>query len=314
MAKFKFVIITPVRNEEKYISTTIKCMLKQTVKPFEWIIVNDGSRDQTEKIIMELITGNQFIRYIKLEDRGFRKPGQGVVESFYEGFKRIETKNYEVLAKFDGDLDFPSNTLETIARAFREDANLGVTGGTRYERLNNHSSFKKVTVPEGFVGGPFKFYRRECFEDIGGIIRRAGWDGVDTVKANMRGWRTYEIESLKIYHLKSTGLARGEGLVKACEKYGDVSYYMGGYLFYFLMRVAMRSFQRRSFRFGYHMLKGYLKSKFKNQTRESDEFRSYFKRIQLQRTRYWLRFLFSSLDKRRAKNNSSSSFSESSLR
>lgn len=298
----KFVIITPVRNEEKYISTTIECMLKQSLRPVEWIIVNDGSRDKTEELIRDQIFGNAFIKYLRLEDRGFRKPGQGVVETFYEGFRTMKSQGYDVLAKFDGDLDFPSETLETIARAFREDHDLGVTGGTRYERPNDYESFKKVIVPKGFVGGPFKFYRRECFEEIGGLIKRAGWDGVDTIKANMRGWRTGEIESLKIYHLKPTGSAKGEGLAKACQKYGDVAYYMGGYLFYFLLRVTMRSLEGRSAQIGYHMVKGYLNSKSQNEPRESEEFRKYLKKIQLQRMSYWLHLLFTQRKEKRPSN------------
>ena len=49
----KYLIITPVRNEEKYIEYTIKSVLQQTVKPEEWIIVDDGSTDNTSSIIDE---------------------------------------------------------------------------------------------------------------------------------------------------------------------------------------------------------------------------------------------------------------------
>lgn len=284
----KIVIITPTRNEEEYIHITIKCMIEQTILPIKWIIVNDGSTDNTEEIIKEYIKEVPFIEYVSLPDRGYRKPAQGVIEAFYEGIKKIENENYDILAKFDGDLEFPSNTLEEICNAFRNDSQLGITGGTRYEQFNN-SDFKKVLVPEGFVGGPTKFYRKKCFQDINGLIRRAGWDGVDTIKANMMGWRTGELESLKMIHLKPTGMASGEGLKKSCMKYGNVSYYMGGYVWYFILRLIGRSFEGRSLKVGYFMIRGYLRSRLNNEIRETIEFRRYLKKVQVQNMIYWFK-------------------------
>ncbi len=288
----RIILITPVRNEEEFILTTLKCMLAQTVLPTKWIIVNDGSTDNTEKIIKGFVNNASFIENVTLSDRGYRIPGQGVIEAFYEGFNKIGDEVYDVLAKFDGDLEFHPDTLEKISDAFRNDQKLGITGGTRYERRNSSMPFKKMLVPKGFVGGPFKFYRKKCFEDINGLIKRAGWDGVDTIKANMKGWNTGEIESLKIIHLRPTGTAKGEGLKRACEKYGNVSYYMGGYVWYFILRVMGRSIQSHNPKVGYYMVKGYLEAIFKDKDRESHEFRRYLKRKQIGNIIYWFKQVF----------------------
>ena len=45
-----YIIITPAFNEENNIRRTIESILKQTVLPLEWIIVNDGSTDSTYKL------------------------------------------------------------------------------------------------------------------------------------------------------------------------------------------------------------------------------------------------------------------------
>lgn len=74
----KVVIVTPVRDEAQFITTTIQSMLGQTLLPIEWIIVNDGSKDETESIIKEFMTKASFIRYVCLPGRGYRRPGQGV--------------------------------------------------------------------------------------------------------------------------------------------------------------------------------------------------------------------------------------------
>jgi glycosyltransferase involved in cell wall biosynthesis len=284
----KFIIITPTRNEEKFIHETLRSMLEQTLLPTKWIIVDDGSTDNTASMIKEYMKKTDFIEYLYRPNRGFRKPGQGVVESFYTGFGKIENQDYDVVSKLDADLKLPPDTLELIAKAFQNDKTLGITGGTRYEKGEKIKEYKKVLVPKGFVGGPNKFYRKQCFEDIGGLIPRAGWDGVDTIKANMCGWKTGELDSIKIIHLKPTGTAKGEGLAKACEKYGDVSYYMGGYFWYFIIRMVGRSLKNMNPRIGYYMLKGYFQSLTNKENRESKEFRKYLKKVQIRNIKYWI--------------------------
>ncbi len=277
----KIIIITPTRNEEKTIRTTIECMIKQTILPAKWVIVNDGSTDETEKIVLEYYNEKYpFIEYVKLADRGYRKPGKGVVEVFYEGLKKVGQIEYDIIAKFDGDLEFPPDVLEKISQAFNDDPILGITGGDIYERNKEQGPYEKLYYPEGYVCGPNKFYRKKCFEDINGLIFRSGWDGVDIIRANMKGWKTRALGSLKIYHLKNTGMAIGEGLIKACEKYGDVSYYMGGYIWYFALRIIGRSLESRNLKIGYYMLKGYMKSFRGKKGRESEEFRAFLKNKQ----------------------------------
>ena len=290
----KFLIITPVRNEERFISITIESMQKQKLPPYRWLIVDDGSTDNTCQIIRSYMKKNQFIEYLPIKNRGYRKPGKGVIDTFYYGYNSIDAHDYDVIAKFDADLQFPPDTLQKIADAFLNNPRLGVTGGTRYERKNDDKPFRKVLVPYGFVGGPYKFYRKQCFLDIGGLIHRAGWDGVDTVRANMKGWQTHELPSVKIIHLKPTGTAKGEGLKKACEKYGDVSYYMGGYFWYFILRVIGRSIHGRNYKTGLYMLKGYFRSLSQRLPREPRSFRHYLKRDQISRLGHWIRILLPS--------------------
>ncbi|MCK9417950.1 MAG: glycosyltransferase family 2 protein [Nitrospirae bacterium] len=253
-------------------------MLKQTVLPVKWVIVNDGSTDRTEKIILQYCNeNNPFIEYVSIPDRGYRNPGKGVVETFYEGMKKIGNIDYDIVAKFDADLDFPPDALEKICQAFKDNQHLGITGGAIYERKNQQGPYEKLYYPEGYVCGPNKFYRKKCFADIGGLIARAGWDGVDIIRANMKEWETGTLETLTTHHLKNTGSAFGEGLIKACEKYGDVSYYMGGYLWYFALRLVGRSLESRNPKVGYYMLKGYVNSYREKKAREPEDFRAFLK-------------------------------------
>lgn len=284
----KMIIVTPTRNEGAYIEKTLVSMSQQTIKPYLWVIVDDGSTDNTKEVIGKYSDSMPFIRCITGEDRGFRAPATGVIHAFYRGYDTVKNEDYDIIAKFDADLTFPPDTLEQIVKAFEDDPKLGITGGARYDYHPGRDRFVKVIVPPNFVGGPTKFYRRACFKDINGLINRAGWDGVDTVRANMKGWRTRELQSLTIHHLKPTGSADGRGLKKANLKYGDVSYYMGGHFWYFILRVIGRSVENRNITTGIYMLQGYLNALFKKEPREDKAFRTFLKKQQRENMKFWL--------------------------
>ena len=65
----KFSIITPVYNTEKYLERCIESVLNQTYNNYEFIIINDGSPDNSEKII-EKYKNNKNIKYIKQTNHG----------------------------------------------------------------------------------------------------------------------------------------------------------------------------------------------------------------------------------------------------
>src|SRR6266478_7121974 len=43
-----YVLITPARNEAKFIELTIQSVIRQTILPVKWVIVSDGSTDGTD--------------------------------------------------------------------------------------------------------------------------------------------------------------------------------------------------------------------------------------------------------------------------
>ena len=109
----KYVVVTPVRDEEAYLPFTIESMVRQSVRPVEWVIVDDGSRDGTGKIIAEASRQHPWIRGVRREDRGFRKWGAGIIEAFYAGFNALTIRDWEFMAKLDGDLSFEACLLYT---------------------------------------------------------------------------------------------------------------------------------------------------------------------------------------------------------
>src|ERR1700737_425464 len=70
-----YCIITPVRDEEEFIGATIEAVAAQSIRPAEWIIVDDGSTDRTGSIIDEYARKYSWIRPAHRENRGFRSTG-----------------------------------------------------------------------------------------------------------------------------------------------------------------------------------------------------------------------------------------------
>src|SRR5439155_276612 len=122
-------VITPVRDEADRISKTIQSMISQTIRPQQWIIVNDGSKDATGQLAEKAAADHEWIHVVHRQDRGFRKPGGGVIEAFYAAYKEITDSGWDFLAKLDGDLEFASDYFERCFCKFVENEKLGIGGG-----------------------------------------------------------------------------------------------------------------------------------------------------------------------------------------
>ena len=63
-------IVTPIYNGEVFVAETIETVLAQTYENWEWIIVDDGSRDRTREIIRDAAKKDKRIRLVKLAGNG----------------------------------------------------------------------------------------------------------------------------------------------------------------------------------------------------------------------------------------------------
>ena len=62
----ELTILTPTYNRGNCLRTLFESLQVQKNKAFEWLIVDDGSSDDTENIVQKMITNAQFpIRYVK---------------------------------------------------------------------------------------------------------------------------------------------------------------------------------------------------------------------------------------------------------
>ena len=218
----RYVVISPVKNEAEFIGQTIESMIQQTIKPILWVIVNDGSQDETEAIVRKYVEDYRWIKLVIRPGSAVRKRGKGVVEAFYAGFDTLD-QEYDFIVKLDGDVSFDPNYFESLLREFAANPQLGIAGGGLYEKPDG-STWKLNTV-EDHVRGATKVYRRSCFEAIGGLSPSMGWDGIDEWKALSMGWKVHSFLNLKFMHYRYTGAATG--YLKSLYEEGYAAYRIG---------------------------------------------------------------------------------------
>jgi len=255
----QYVIVSPVRDEEEYIEQTIVGVIQQTIRPTEWIIVDDGSCDHTGEIIDAYAKKHNWIRTVHRPDRGKRVPGAGVMEAFYDGYNRLESEDWDFIVKLDGDVALPSNYFEQCFSRFNIDPKLGMCGGRMY--CLKDGELKPEPHPAFHVRGPIKLYRRECWEAIGGLTRAPGWDTVDEVQANRFGWVTRTFDDIKVLHQRPTGAV--QGVWRDGVKMGRAAYICGYHPLFMMVKCAKRIFSKpyvmSALAHGYGFMSGYFK-------------------------------------------------------
>ena len=216
----KVCIIIPVFNEQDFIKKSVESLIDQTIKPAEVIYVNDNSTDNSKNIIKNLIGKCEWIRVIDHKSFQEHVPGSKVIEAFNFGLKNLETQ-FDIICKFDGDIILPKNYIEKIIEIFNEKEKVGIAGGNLYVLKNGKWIYENIAT-KTHVRGPIKAYRAECFNDINALKSSIGWDTVDVLLAQKKGWLIYTDKNLIVKHLKPTGqkyslhskILQGESLYK----------------------------------------------------------------------------------------------------
>ena len=275
-----YAIITPVRDEERYIEATLRSVCDQTMTPVEWVIVDDGSSDRTREIIDRYAEKYPWIHAVHRVNRGFRKSGGGVMEAFYDGYNTLQSREWDFIVKLDGDLTFAPEYFEKCFEHFRQEPKLGIGGGEIHHDISGQ--LKLEANPRFHVRGATKIYRKSCWEAIEGLWPSAGWDTIDEVKANMLGWKTYSFPELQLLHHRFTGTE--EGLLRDRIKHGLACYVSGYHPLYVAASCLYRIPQRPYIIGSAAIMYGFLKAHFTRPPRLKDpSYLAYVRGQQLRR-------------------------------
>ena len=249
-------IIIPAHNEEKYIHNTLASLCNQTVLPDKILVVNDNSTDNTEEIIKGYIAKNKFLNILNISSSGEHIPGSKVINAFNAGLNELD-ENYDIICKFDADLIFPENYIETIISYFKKDDRIGLVGGFCFIDKNGEWTLENLTN-EDHVRGALKAYRKNCFKDIGGLKTSMGWDTVDELLAQYHNWQIVTDKNLKVKHLKPTGKTYNK---KAKYKQGEAFYRLRYGLIITIIASLKLALLKRKPLFFLDYIKGYFQAK-----------------------------------------------------
>ena len=92
----KYVLITPARNEEAFIEKTLASMVRQTLTPERWVIVDDGSNDRTPEIVEKYTKRYSWIELVRRAQRLDRNFA-GKAHAFNAGFERVRSLDFDVI-------------------------------------------------------------------------------------------------------------------------------------------------------------------------------------------------------------------------
>lgn len=233
----RYILVTPARNEQATIETTIKSVISQTILPQEWIIVSDRSTDQTDEIVKRYMAAHDFIRLLRIDG----KPGHSfaaVVLATEAGMKAVRSNDYAYVGLLDADVRFAPDYYESLMKEFELDPKLGLAGGLVRD-LNDTLEHVRQNLRE--VAGATQFFKRACFESLGGLlaIPEGGWDAVTCMRARMNGFRTVTFPKLVMDHLKPRNIAKGNWFLR-CALWGRRDYVLGGQLLIQMAKCASR--------------------------------------------------------------------------
>ena len=255
--RMKFYIIIPAHNEAQFIGLTLESLVNQSLLPSKIIVVDDNSTDETAAIVRNYAEKHDFISLVTKQSDAIHLPGSKVIQAFQEGLKHVD-QSYDSIAKFDADLIFPSNYIETIIKHFDSDEKIGMVGGFCYIKKNEDWILENLTDKD-HIRGALKAYRKATFKQIGRLKPAMGWDTVDELLCKFYNWKVVTDESLHVKHLKPTGANYNK---TARYKQGEAFYSLGyGFIITSIASLKLALRKKKPLLF-IDYIKGFLKAKF----------------------------------------------------
>lgn len=237
----RYIIITPVYNEEQYLITYINSIIKQSIIPELLLIVDDNSSDNSLQIMKEYSLRYNWIKYVHHPSEQKKNQGSKVIEAFNYGFLKIKNdfKNIDFISKIDADLELPPNYFERVIETFNSNYNVGLCGGYICEFENNKWVKKKSDFYH--IRGALKSYRLESLVEIGGLLPIFGWDGIDEMKLFMHNWKTNNID-ISVKHFRAANSDYNP--VKLSYRWGKQNFQNGCSVFFAFVRAIKKIIDR----------------------------------------------------------------------
>jgi poly-beta-1,6-N-acetyl-D-glucosamine synthase len=233
----KYIIITPVRDEIDTIAIVLKSVIDQTIKPVQWLIIDDGSTDGTREVLSEYGHRFDWIRVILRPFRSERMVGENIVHILNEGLEAAKSISWDFWSKLDADVSIREDHYEKLLDTFESDPKLGIASGLCF--IPEGNEFRLEWTPSHQPLGKSRLYRRECWEEIGSLAPRRHWDVIDIYSAQYHGWITRSFPEITVIHYRPTDAAQKNPLGRRYD--AGFHYYTMGYHPIYLLARSIRA-------------------------------------------------------------------------
>jgi len=197
-----YVLITPLKNEEKDLLKLKGCVTNQTVKPVAWIIVDSGSEDRTFETATKIFADYDWVYIIK--QMNFLEDGYGHInfaKAINEGYKTVKEIcrekqiKYDYIGKTDATPILCENYFEILLSEMTKNDKLAITCGIQ-KIIYNDNEFKIKPSRNSPLSNfnDIRLYRKDFFEEINGYSLTPSPDSVLLIKAKNRNWGVKVVE------------------------------------------------------------------------------------------------------------------------
>ena len=234
----RYVLITPAYNEAAHIEKTIESVIAQSVLPVKWIIVSDGSTDETDNIVAKYPLLWDFIELLRVEKREGHNFASKVF-AFNRGLELLKGTTFDFIGNLDGDVSFGQKYFADLFERFNHDSTLGVAGGGIYEWDGSAYRARKGNTTSD-VAGAVQLFRRQCWDAVGGFLplQYGGEDWCTQLTARMNNWRVQCFPELEVRHHRPAGKAAG--ILRYWTRQGMMDYGLGSHPVFELARLVRR--------------------------------------------------------------------------
>ena len=270
-----YAIVTPAHDEADNLPRLAGSLAAQTIRPRAWVIVENGSTDDTLEVAHRLAGEHDWIRVLSLPGTSVADRGAPVVRALQAGIAAVAPEPPQILVNVDADISMDPDYFERLLARFDADATLGIASGSAFEE--REGVWEQRFVTGSTVWGASRAYRWEVLQGLLPLEERVGWDGVDEFKANARGWRTVAFEEIHFRHHRREGERDGSQW-HARANQGRAAYYFGYRPWYLVLRALWNAREEPA---ALGIVWGYVHSAVTRAERSSDhEGRAYLRRQQ----------------------------------
>jgi glycosyltransferase involved in cell wall biosynthesis len=254
----KISIILPVFNEEKFLEKCLTSLARQTLKPTQVIIVDDGSTDSSPQILKKFAFP---VLTLPVQKSAMIERVPYVLR---KGSKLLDD-DFDYVGVLDADTVLEPAYYAKLVAKLQSYKGLGIAGG----KLIGQPDTGRILGLIPYVYGCNRLYTRKCWFNLnGGKVMKPvpTWDTYHNIYAQMLGFKAVRFDEIKSWALRPAGL--GKDFNKGYQSY------QLGYYGLFLFGRALKNGNLR-------MMAGYLKAMFAGE--KQYPVKTYIRRVQIYR-------------------------------